>query len=51
MSVDYSAYQDRVVHGLPRVVLQRGHVLVRDGQLHARPGDGRFLPRAPGAPA
>ena len=46
MNVDYSPYEGRKVRGLPEVVLQRGNVLVRDGQFHGRSGDGRFQPRS-----
>src|SRR5262245_58694218 len=46
MNVDYSPYEGRKVRGLPEVVLQRGNVLVRDGQFHGRSGDGKFLPRS-----
>jgi dihydropyrimidinase len=46
MRVDYSAYEGRAVRGLPEIVMQRGHVLVRDGAFHGRPGDGRFIPRS-----
>jgi dihydropyrimidinase len=48
MNVDYSAYEGRTVHGLPEVVLQRGNVLVQDGQFHGTPGAGRFLKRQAG---
>jgi dihydropyrimidinase len=46
MNVDYSPYEGRAVRGLPDVVLQRGKVLVRDGQFHGRAGDGKFQPRS-----
>ena len=46
MNVDYSPYEGRKVRGLPEVVLQRGNVLVKDGQFHGKSGDGRFLPRS-----
>jgi dihydropyrimidinase len=45
MRVDYSIWEGRTVRGLPEVVLQRGNVLVRDGQFHGQPGAGRFLER------
>jgi len=47
MNVDYSCYEGMTVRGLPEVVIQRGTVLVRDGQFHGRKGAGRFLRRAP----
>ena len=46
MNVDYSPYEGRKVRGLPEIVLQRGNVLVRDGQFHGRSGDGKFLARS-----
>jgi dihydropyrimidinase len=46
MRVDYSCYEGRKVRGLPEVVLQRGHVLVRDGGFHGKAGQGRFIPRS-----
>jgi dihydropyrimidinase len=44
--VDYSAYEGRVVHGLPELVMQRGQVLVENGGFLGAPGQGRFLPRS-----
>jgi len=34
------------VRGLPEVVMQRGQVLVENGEFHGTPGQGRFLPRS-----
>jgi dihydropyrimidinase len=45
MRVDYSCYEGRTVRGLPEIVMQRGEVLVENGQFHGRPGHGRFLER------
>jgi dihydropyrimidinase len=45
MRVDYSCYEGREVRGRPEVVMQRGNVLVRDGQFLGKPGAGRFLER------
>ena len=50
-AVDYSCYEGLRVHGLPEVVMQRGHVLVEGGRFHGSPGTGRYLPRTPGPPA
>jgi dihydropyrimidinase len=47
MRVDYNPYEGRQVRGTPEVVLQRGRILVRDGQFHGNPGDGQFLARGP----
>jgi len=46
MRVDYSAYEGRVVHGLPEVVMQRGQILVENGEFLGKPGQGTFLPRS-----
>jgi len=46
MRVDYSCYEGRAVRGVPEVVMQRGNVLVADGQFHGKPGAGRFLERS-----
>jgi dihydropyrimidinase len=46
MRVDYSCYEGRKVRGLPEVVLQRGRVLVQDGEFHGKPGWGTFIPRS-----
>jgi dihydropyrimidinase len=46
MNVDYSCFEGMAVRGLPEVVLQRGRVLVEDGEFHGREGDGRFLKRS-----
>jgi len=45
MNVDYSCYEGLPVKGLPKVVLQRGHVLVENGEWRGREGAGRFIPR------
>ena len=46
MNVDYSCYEGRRVKGLPQIVLQRGNVLVDNGEFHAKEGQGSFLPRS-----
>jgi dihydropyrimidinase len=46
MRVDYSCYEGRTVRGLPEIVMQRGNVLVENGEFRGRAGDGRFLERA-----
>jgi dihydropyrimidinase len=46
-NVGYSPYEGRSLTGWPVVVLQRGQVLVRDGKLQAKRGDGKFIPRQP----
>ena len=47
-SAGYTPYEGREVVGWPQTVLGRGHVLVDDGKLLAKPGQGRFLARAAG---
>jgi dihydropyrimidinase len=51
MRVDYSAYEGRVVRGLPEVVIQRGQILVDKGQFLGTPGHGQFLRRSRFVPA
>lgn len=46
MNVDYSCFEGMTVRGLPEVVLQRGSVLVEDGEFHGKPGQGKFQPRS-----
>jgi dihydropyrimidinase len=45
MNVDYSCFEGMRVKGLPEVVLQRGAVLVEDGEFHAKEGQGTYVPR------
>ena len=49
----YTPYVGRQIEGWPTTVLRRGTVIVNDGKLSAaaKPGSGRFLPRAPGPAA
>jgi dihydropyrimidinase len=42
---DYSVYDGWQVQGWPRIVIQRGRVLLADGEVAARPGQGRWLRR------
>jgi dihydropyrimidinase len=46
MNVDYSAYEGMRVWGEPEVVMQRGSVLVRDGEWFGKEGQGRFVARS-----
>ena len=41
----YSVYDGWQVRGWPRFVIRRGQVVLADGQLTARPGDGQWLRR------
>jgi dihydropyrimidinase len=47
MRVDYSPYEGRRVRGTPEVVLQRGRILIQDGQFGGKQGAGQFLRRGP----
>ncbi len=46
MNVDYSCYEGVTVKGLPEIVMQRGNVLVEDGEFHGKEGGGRFVERS-----
>lgn len=41
----YTPYEGRRVTGWPETIIARGNVVVDDGALLAKPGDGRFLRR------
>jgi dihydropyrimidinase len=43
----YSVYDGWQVQGWPRFVLRRGHLVLADGDITARPGTGEWLPRNP----
>jgi dihydropyrimidinase len=49
-NVGYSPYEGKSVVGWPVMVIQRGHVIVRDGELRAKRGDGLFIRRQPRHP-
>jgi dihydropyrimidinase len=40
----YTLYESRTVLGWPEMSFQRGHPVLRQGQIVARPGQGQFLP-------
>lgn len=44
--VGYTPYEGRVLQGWPEVVISRGRIVVRDGQLDAAAGSGHYLPRS-----
>jgi dihydropyrimidinase len=46
MNVDYSCFEGMKVQGLPEIVMQRGKVLVENGEWHGKEGDGRFVARS-----
>jgi len=43
---DYNLFEGTEVTGTPEIVIRRGEILVENGELVARPGSGRFIPRA-----
>ncbi len=46
-AIDYNVFEGKKVKGLPRYVLTRGHVAVRDGDLRSAEGHGKFVAREP----
>jgi dihydropyrimidinase len=46
-AIDYTPWEGMAVKGWPMVTLRRGEVAMRDGQVLAAPGSGRFLARGP----
>jgi dihydropyrimidinase len=40
----YTLYERRKCKGKPVLVMQRGRILVEDGEMKGRPGEGKFLP-------
>jgi dihydropyrimidinase len=40
----YTLYEGRRCKGKPVLVMQRGKILIEDGEMKGRPGDGKFLP-------
>jgi dihydropyrimidinase len=40
----YTLYEGRKCLGKPGLVIQRGRILVEDGEMKGKPGEGRFLP-------
>lgn len=47
-TVDYNTYEGWDIVGKPTHTLQRGHDLLVDGQVVAKPGTGQFMAAAPG---
>jgi dihydropyrimidinase len=45
MNTDLSPYEGWELQGWPRDVLQRGRIIVREGQFQGVPGAGEFIPR------
>jgi dihydropyrimidinase len=48
-NVGYTPYEGRTVTGWPETVLSRGEIVVSEGRLHAKRGQGRFLRRGKSA--
>jgi dihydropyrimidinase len=46
-AMDYNPFEGFEITGWPVTVLNRGNRIVDGGELHARPGDGRFVARKP----
>ena len=44
-AIDYNVFEGKVVKGLPRFVLTRGQVAVRDGAVQTQEGHGQFVGR------
>jgi dihydropyrimidinase len=44
-NVDYSAYEGIEVQGLPVCTISRGEIIIRDGNVLAQPGRGKFIKR------
>ena len=45
--IDYNVFEGFKCTGLPRVTLSRGAVTWMDGDLRAKPGAGKYVPRDP----
>ena len=46
-NMDYTPFEGMEITGRPEIVMTRGEVIVEDGALKAREGQGRFFGRAP----
>ena len=46
LKVDYSIFEGRKGLGAPVLVMQRGRILMQEGQLQSQPGQGRYLQRS-----
>ncbi|MGQ9647946.1 MAG: dihydropyrimidinase [Thermodesulfobacteriota bacterium] len=40
----YTLYEGRRCRGKPLLVMQRGRILIEDGEMKGKPGEGKFLP-------
>ncbi len=46
-AIDYNVFEGKVVTGLPRFTLTRGHVAIEDGVVKTQEGHGQFVARPP----
>lgn len=46
-NMDFTPYEGLSLTGVPEVMLNRGEIIVQNGALLAKPGQGRFVARAP----
>ena len=44
----YNPYRGQTIKGWPKIVIQRGAVLIENGTIHAKPGQGRLMLREAG---
>jgi dihydropyrimidinase len=49
-NIDYNVFEGKEVTGLPRYVLSRGRVMVKDGTFQGQDGHGEFVERCPNGP-
>ncbi len=49
-AIDYNVFEGHEVTGLPRYVLSRGRVMVKDGGFDGQEGHGQFIERCPNGP-
>ena len=49
-AIDYNVFEGKVVTGLPRYTLTRGHVAINDGAINTHEGHGQFIGRKADAP-
>lgn len=49
-NVGYTPYEGKELTGWPETVINRGRIVVRDGELHVKPGSGEYQQRTPGYP-
>ena len=46
-AVDFNIFEGMLVHGVAKVVISQGRVVVEDGKIDVVKGSGRFIPRQP----